>query len=67
MIVGYIDKEETMPKKPVVVEIDPNRISFESKTITKEDTDKVKAQLEFIKNWRGYDDVEYDIEDIPFT
>ena len=47
--------------------IDPKRISFESKTITKEDTDRVKDQLEFIKNWRGYDDVEYDIEDIPFT
>jgi len=56
-----------MTKKPVVMSIDPKRISFESKTITKEDTDRVKDQLEFIKNWRGYDDIEYDIEDIPFT
>ena len=45
MIVGYIDKEDTMPNKPVVVEIDPNRISFESKTITKEDIDTYKANL----------------------
>ena len=36
---------ETMTKKPVVVEIDPNRISFESKTITKEDIDTYKANL----------------------
>jgi len=34
-----------MTKKPVVMSIDPKRISFESKTITKEDIDTYKANL----------------------
>jgi len=45
MIVGYIDKEDTMPNKPVVVEIDPNRISFETTPVTKDHLDAYKANL----------------------
>jgi hypothetical protein len=38
---------ETMTKKPVVVEIDPKRISFESTWITKDNVDELVKEYKY--------------------